>query len=304
MSDHDIIIVGAGVAGLSAAMAAAAHGCRVLVIDRLGAGGQVVNVEHIENYPGFPDGISGIELGPALQEQAEAMGAEFRLGEVEGITRDGEAWVVSVEGDELVTQALIWAAGSQLRSLGVEGEETFQRRGLSSCASCDGPFFRDKPVMVAGGGDSAVQEALALLPLVGKVTLAHPGPELGAQAMLIARLADTDVEVLAETRVTGLIGDDGLQAVAVERNGQTEHIEAAGIFAFTGLSPNTAPLEGLADLDAEGRVRVDVMMQSSAAGLWAAGDVRAASVNWLAAAAGDGTTAGIAAARWCRGRTA
>ncbi|MBF9033207.1 FAD-dependent oxidoreductase [Rhodobacterales bacterium HKCCE2091] len=301
MADHDLIVVGAGVAGLTAAMAAAAQGVSVLVIDRLGVGGQVVNIEHIENFPGFPDGISGIELGPALMEQAEAAGAELGLGEVTAVTRDGETWTVATDGDGHTARAVIWAAGSALKPLGLDREDALRGRGISTCASCDGPFFRGGHVVVAGGGDSAAQEALALAGIVGRVTIVHRGPRLEAQAALAARLNGVaNIEIWPDAEIAELVGDDTLAAVRVK--GET--LEAAGLFPFVGLMANTAPLGDAVPLDDAGRVVVDLSMATSLPGLWAAGDVRTGSRNWLATAAGDGATAGIAAARWLRDRPA
>ena len=296
MADHDIIVLGAGVAGLSAAMAAASHGADVLVIDRLGAGGQVVNIEHIANMPGFPDGVSGIELGPALQEQAEAAGAEFALDEIGSVAREGADWILTGAEGTYTARALIWCAGSTLAPLGVPDEKRFVGRGLSTCASCDGPLFRGEHVLVAGGGDSAVQEALALVDHADRVTLVHTGQALTAQRILADRLAESPVDVWPVARITAIAGEAGMTGATVERDGTPEDVEAAGVFAFVGLRPASDLLDGIVDRDADGRIVVDAVMATSAPALWAAGDVRSRSICWLASAAGDGATAGVSAA--------
>ncbi len=298
-ADHDVVVIGAGVAGLVAGQTAALLGLDVLVIDRLGAGGQVINVEGIANFPGFPEGISGIELGPALQEQAEQAGAAFMLDEVQGLSRDGTLWEVRCAGTTLRARAVILATGSRLRALEVPGEAEFVGRGVSHCASCDGPFFRGEHVVVAGGGDSALQEALALAPLVASVSVVHSGPEPTAQAALLARVRETsNIGFVPHAQVTAVEGNSALRRVHLRKaDGADEIAEAAGLFPFVGLMPNADLARDHVTPDDAGRVPVDVAMRTPCAGLYAAGDVRSGSVCWLAAAAGDGATAAISAHR-------
>lgn len=300
MADHDVIVIGAGVAGLTAGLVAASHGLSTLVIDRIGVGGQVVNIEHIENFPGFPDGISGIELGPALQEQAETAGAAFLLDEVTGLDHDGAEWTAATAGGEqLSARAVVLATGSRLRKLGIPAEDKFVGRGVSNCASCDGPFFRGEHVVVAGGGDSAVQEALVLASLAGRVTIVHDGPRLTAQPILTGRLPEHDnISLRANTTVRELQGDDGLRTVVLSGPDGDEEVEAGGLFVFVGLDPNSELADGWVPRDGEGRLPVDATMQLDPRGLFAAGDVRAGSVCWLASASGDGATAAISVARY------
>src|ERR1051326_5409161 len=170
MQDIDIAIVGAGGAGLTAAMVAARHGVKVVVVDRMGVGGQISTAERIENFPGFPQGIAGHELGPLLHEQAEAAGAEFMLDTVEQIVPESGGFLVR-GADTLKARAVIVAAGSAPRSLGIPGEAHFLGKGVSHCASCDGPFFKGEEVVVVGGGDSALDEALVLAAHAGRVTV-------------------------------------------------------------------------------------------------------------------------------------
>src|SRR5215813_4931949 len=175
MREFDLVVIGAGVAGLTAAMHAARAGLSVAVVERMGVGGQIAAAERIENFPGFPQGVSGAELGPLLHEQAEAAGAEFVLDTVEGLTVDDDWRVVNAVSEPLKARAVIVAAGSALKSLGVPGEEAFLGRGVSHCASCDGHFFAGQDVCVIGGGDSALDEALVLAEHASGVKLLHRG---------------------------------------------------------------------------------------------------------------------------------
>lgn len=302
MREFDIVVIGAGAAGTTAACCAARLGRSVAVVEQLGPGGQIINATHIENMPGFPQGISGIELGPLLHEQAESAGAEFVLDTVEGFAVDGAARIVRCSGEELRARAVIVAAGSTLRNLGVPGEEALIGRGVSHCASCDGPFFRGKRVAVVGGGDSALDEALVLTEFAERVLLVHRGEVLDGQQTLIDRVsADGKIAVLLETTVDEIVGTDAVSGVRLTHHGTSRLEDVAAVFVFAGLVPNTAFLEGAVARDAAGHIETDVMMQSSLPGVFAAGDVRKQSVALLAAAAGDGATAAVAAHRYLQG---
>jgi len=298
--DYDVAIVGAGIAGLNAAVTAARHGLRTIVVDRLGAGGQVINVDHIENFPGAGEGMSGFELGPMLQMQADEAGAEFALDTVTSIepVEDG----FRVVGDDLDLQAatVIVAAGSSKRRLGVPGEEEFEGRGVSHCASCDGPLMKGREVCVVGGGDSALDEALALAPHASRVTIVHRGAALDARHSLQEKCRQADNIVFRmETVVEAVLGGDGVNGVALRdvATGETSEIPCHGLFVYIGLEPNTGFVADLLALDPDGRIEVDLAMRSSVPGIFAAGDIRAQSVAHLAASAGDGVTAAISAVR-------
>ncbi len=303
MQDFDLVVIGAGVAGLTAAMTAARYGLKTVVIDRMGAGGQVVNAERIENFPGFPQGLGGHELGPLLHEQAEAAGAEFLLDTIETLEIAGDGRIVRGSGDSYRARAVIIAVGSAHRALGIPGEEKFLGRGVSHCASCDAPLFAGKSVCVIGGGDSAVDEALVLAPHVERVTVFHREAALGAQKALLDRLlAVANVSVELEAVVEEILGGNAVAGVRVRRAGTVHEHHVAGVFIFAGLVPNTAFLRGTLALDPAGHVETDIMMQSSVAGVFAAGDVRRHSVAQLAACAGDGATAAVAAVRYVKER--
>jgi len=301
MRDVDLIIVGAGVAGLTAALFAGRHGLKVAVVEQLGAGGQNINAERIENFPGFPQGIAGHELGPLLHEQAEAAGAEFVLDSVQRLEVDGLHRIVRCAGEGLRARAVIIAAGSMLRSLGIPGEDKFLGRGVSHCASCDGAFFVGQNVCVVGGGDSALDEALVLAEHAARVTVFHRGPQLSAQQALRRQVeAHARIEIVLDTLVEEILGDGAITGVRV-RGGGTSRVHAtAGVFVYVGLEPNTAFLRGLVALDAGGHIETDLNMRTSVAGIFAAGDIRKSSVAQLVAAAGDGATAAIAAYRYLR----
>src|SRR5215213_2088977 len=207
MRDFDLVIIGAGVAGLTAAMFAARYGLEVVVVDQPGVGGQISNAERVENFPGFPQGIAGHELGPLLHEQAEAAGAEFALDTVERLEISGEHRIVYGAAEALRARSVIIAAGSTLRSLGISGEDKFLGKGVSHCASCDGAFFAGREVCVVGGGDSALDEAVVLAEHASRVTIFHRGTNLRAQRALLDKASATQkIEIALETTVEEIIG--------------------------------------------------------------------------------------------------
>ena len=308
MRDVELVIIGAGGAGLTAAIFAGRHGLKPIVVERLGVGGQIINAERIENFPGFPQGIGGHELGPLLHEQAEAAGAEFTLDTVEAIEAAGEHRIVRGAGESWRAGAIIIAAGSALRPLGVPGEEKFLGRGVSHCASCDGAFFAGGVVGVVGGGDSALDEALVLAEHAARVTIFHRGERLDAQQALRDKVAaNGKIEIALDTVVEEILGEKILGAEAVAgvrlrdgKSGAARLQEVKGVFVYVGLEPNTAFLRGVLALDAMGHIETDINMGTSLAGVFAAGDIRKHSVAQLAAAAGDGATAAISAYRYLR----
>jgi thioredoxin reductase (NADPH) len=301
MQHVDVVVIGAGVAGLTAGMIAAGHGASTVVVEQLAPGGQIATIETIRNFPGFPDGIAGYELGPLLQQQAEAAGAVVQLDTVSAITAGDGVFRVICAGEEIVARAVIVAAGSSLRKLGIPGEDEFAGRGVSHCASCDGPLFKGQAVAVAGGGDSAFDEALVLAGHASEVTVIHCGSAPSARASAIAQLAALPhVRIISDAEVTAIEGDTRVTGVAIRRGAEIEHWPCRAVFAYTGLQPRSGFLQGLVALDANGRIVTDLMMRTSRPGLFAAGDIRAGSVNLLAAVAGDAATAAISAVRYLR----
>ena len=301
MNDFELVIVGAGVAGLTAATFAGRYGLKVVVVERLGAGGQIANTERIENFPGFPGGIAGHELGPLLHEQAEAAGAAFVLDEVERLETDGDHRIVHGASESLRASAIIIAAGSRLRRLPVA--ERWIGKGVSQCASCDGAFFAGQEVCVVGGGDSALDEALILAAHASRVTVLHRSRTLVAQSALVDRArACGKIEIIPQAVVEEILGEDAVSAIRWRdlATGTVQTKAARGVFVYAGLEPNTGFLRDMVALDAAGHVETDAMMRTSLRGVFAAGDIRRHSVAQLAASVGDGATAAISAFRYLR----
>src|SRR5215475_7040683 len=237
MQETDLVIVGAGVAGLTAAMVAARHRLKVVVIDQIGVGGRISTAERIENFPGFPQGIAGHELGPLLHEPAEAAGASFMLDTVTAI-EPGEQHIVRGAAETFRAGAVIIAAGSVPRSVGIPGEERLIGRGVSHCASCDGPFFKGQVVGVVGGGDAALDEALVLAEHAARVTIFHRGATLRAQAALLARVrTDARIAIALNTVVEEILGEEAVAAVRLRdvTNGATRTENLKAVFAYVGL---------------------------------------------------------------------
>ena len=303
-SEYDVLIVGGGLAGMTAGIYAARYGMRTAVVEKLMGGAQIINIEKIENYPGFPQGISGAELGPAVQEQAMDAGVEFIMAEASEVTQgDGRLAVVSDAG-ETRAKTVIVAAGSTLRQLGIPGEEELFGRGVSNCATCDGPLFMDQVVGVVGGGDSAVDEALTLSEYAGRVLLFVRGGEFRAQKVLQERVeANSKIEVLWNTVVERVVGEDTVSAVAVRNAsaGSEDQVDLSGLFVYVGLEPGSQLVSNLVDLDNAGHIPVDIFMRTSVPGLYAVGDIRQHSSSQLISAAGDGATAAIAAHSYVKG---
>ncbi|MBI2873082.1 MAG: FAD-dependent oxidoreductase [Chloroflexi bacterium] len=291
---------------MTAALFAARYGYRTALVEKLMGGGQIINAEHIENYPGFPQGTSGYELGPMMQEQADNAGAQFLMAEVSAVRSDGPYHVVATTEGELRCKAVIIAGGSSLRKLGVPGEEECQGRGVSYCASCDGPFFQDQVVGVVGGGDSAMDEALTLTQYASRVLVFHHSHAFRAQKVLQDRvLANPKIEVRWNTVVEEILpADSGLRGVKVRDalSGETSQVELSGLFIFIGLDPNTAYLKGILSMDEGGHIATDIWMATEKPGIFAAGDIRQNSAAQVVTSAGDGATAATAAHRYIKGR--
>lgn len=302
----DLAIIGGGVAGLTAGIFAMRAQLDTLLFERMGPGGQTNNVDRVENYPGFPEGISGFELGPRIAQQAMEAGLQFDFGEVTGLQRDeAGGWVLDTMTGEVRAEAVIVSTGSELRRLGLPREEELHGRGVSYCASCDAHFFTDQDVVVVGGGDSALDEALHLTEGVRSITVVHRGDEFsGAPTTAQKLLAHDKVRVLWNHEVREILGEDGVTGVVVAdvNTGATQQLDVTGLFVFVGLVPNTSFLEGVVDLDAAGHIPVDLEMATPAAGLFAAGDIRQRSSRLFVSAGGDGATAAVAADRYIRSR--
>ena len=286
---------------MTAGLYAARHGMRTGIVERMMGGASIINVEKIENFPGFPEGIMGADLAAMTQEQAMTSGAEFIMGEVSGISADGNYRVVNADAGELRAKAVIVAAGSTLRMLGVPGEEEFMGRGVSQCATCDGPLYSGETVAVVGGGDSATDEALVLAQYADKVLLFHRRDEFTAQKELVNRvLSEPKIEVVWNTVIEEVLGENTVSGVRTTNlaTGAQEARELSGLFVYVGLVPNSPLVDGLLETDGGGHIPVNVSMETALPGVYAAGDIRQHSSSQLVSAAGDGATAAIAAFRY------
>jgi thioredoxin reductase (NADPH) len=300
---YEIVIIGGGAAGYTAGIFAARERCRALLLERFSSGGQVLNCEHIENFPGFPDGIAGYTLGPVLQQQATAAGLEVQMGEVASVRREGDVTVLETDAGAVRTRALVVAAGSSFATLGIPGEEEFVGKGISHCASCDGSFFMNQPVAVVGGGDAALDEAVHLTQYASQVTVIHRRDALRASAVLQERArGQAKIKFRWKAAVRAIEGAEGVQRLAVEDLGSGERaaLAVSGVFIYVGLRPNTEFLGGLVPLTPGGHIVTDLWMRTVVPGITAAGDIRAQSARQLVTAAGDGATAALAAVRYLR----
>lgn len=278
----DVVIVGAGPAGLGAAIYAPRAGLRAVVLERALPGGQMLETPAIENYPGFVEPISGFELAEKMRAQAERLGAQFRTAEVVGLTWAGGAWEVRTTGEPFRARAVIAATGVHPKELPARGAKEHVGRGVSYCAICDGFFFRDKIVLVVGGGDSAFTEALALATLCRRVYLAirrlRTDPHaVRAKAALAEKVyADPKIEVLWGVEVAEVRGEKTVHSVVLHdvASGQRRELPVDGVFVKIGWKPNTEWLRGVVELTEDGYVITDALMRTDRPGLFAAGDVR------------------------------
>jgi thioredoxin reductase (NADPH) len=298
MADYDVIIIGSGLAGLTAGLFAARYGLSTMVLESNLPGGHLLNIEKIDDFPGFPDGIPGYELCPAVQRQAADQGAEFQRVEVAALQADGRSWQVATAEETHRAKTVILATGSAPKELGVPGEARLLGRGVSHCASCDGPLYRDQSVAVVGDGDSAFQEALTLARHGAHVTILARGERCSAQfAYQKQAEADSQIDVRRHTVVNEILGGDAVSGARVRdlATGNSSEIGISGIFIYVGLSPNTQLLKNLVRLSESGHVATDTSMRTEAPGLYAVGDIRLNSPSQAITSAGEGATAAIAA---------
>lgn len=299
-SPWDMVIVGAGAAGLTAAIYGGRARLSTLLLERLAPGGQAALTEAIENYPGFPEGISGPDLVRRMEQQARRFGATLLSAEVVTVIPAPEAIVVRTGAGEQQGRTVIIASGASPRELGVKGEHEYRGRGVSYCATCDGAFFRGKRVAVVGGGDSAVEEALFLTGFADRVFLIHRREEFRAARSLQERAsASPGLEFVLDNVVEEILGGETVSGVRVRnvRSGDTRELEVQGVFIYIGLKPNTGFLPAQVKLDDEGYVVTDEEMRTSVTGIYAAGDVRSKSLRQVATAVGDGAVAAASAQR-------
>jgi thioredoxin reductase (NADPH) len=299
--DYDIVVAGGGIAGLTAALTAARLGRKTCVLMGDVLGGQLISIEKIDGYPGFPDGVPGYDLCPIAQEQAAAAGAEFASTELKGIAPDGDGWKLTTAEGDISARGVIIATGAALKHLGVPGEDRLHGKGVSHCATCDGPLMRNKVVAVAGGGDSGLQEALTLAQFVSKVIVIERGAALSGQKAYQDRVAaESRIEVRTSATVEEVLGDAALTGVRIRdmNSKTTSDLEVGGLFVYIGLAPSGAVLNGRLALDAAGAVPTDELMRTELKGICAAGTVRSNALGRAASSAGDGAMAAMTLSRY------
>lgn len=296
-TDYDLVIIGAGPAGLTAGIYAARARMNVLLLEKAAPGGQILITDWIENYPGFPEGISGYDLSEKMKIQAESLGLKIESAEVHSLNLSGQAKEIVLKDRTVTAKSLIIASGASPRKLGI-GEEKFFGKGVSFCATCDGPFFKEKTVVAVGGGDTAVQESIFLTKFAKKVYLVHRRNELRAAKILQERaLKNEKIEFVWDSVVTGVEGFFGVEGVKVKnlKTNEEKTISANGCFIWVGILPNASFLNDSVKTDEFGFILADAKMQTSVPGVFAAGDVRDTPLRQIATAVGDAAIAAVSA---------
>lgn len=301
MTKTNVVIIGSGPAGLTSAIYAARAGLNPLVLGGLEFGGQLMGTSTVENFPGFPDGILGPELMQNMINQAEKFGAKLEFKNADKVDFSGETKKITAGEEEIEAEVVIVAAGSSPRKLGIESESRFWGKGVSSCATCDGAFYKDKVVAVIGGGDSAAEEATFLTRFASKVYLIHRRSELRASKFMQQKVMDNEkIEVLWNSEVRDILGEQTVQAIKVFNNETQEEstVELNGIFLAIGHIPNTKIFEGQLELDEKGYIKVDNDTKTSVDGVFVAGDVKDYRYQQAITASGMGCMAAMDAEKW------
>lgn len=290
---YDTIIIGAGPAGLTAGIYSGRAGYKTLIIEKLSAGGQMMLTDVIDNFPGFPEGITGFELQDKLKKQADKFGAEFIYCEVSKIEKTGDVIAITCEGKKYETKSAIIATGASHRRLGAKGEKEFSSKGVSYCGTCDGPFFRGKNVLVVGGGDTALTEAIFLARLAKSVTVVHRRDRFRAVESLIKQAESiSNISFIYNSTLEEIKGDAVVKSAILKNTatGNTNEIIVDGVFVFVGLDPNSNFIDKSVK-DEKGYVITDKDMKTEIKGLYAAGDVRSDAYRQIVCACGDGAKA-------------
>jgi thioredoxin reductase (NADPH) len=296
-ADYDLIIIGAGPAGLTAGIYAARARMNVLVLEKTVPGGQILVTDWIENYPGFPEGLSGYDLAEKIRTQAEQLGLKIESGEVLSLEISDQLKQINLKDRKLTAKAIIIASGASPRNLGI-GEDKFMGKGVSFCATCDAPFFKGKTVVAVGGGDTAVQESIYLTKFAEKVYLVHRRDKLRATKILQERaFKNNKIEFIWDSVAVGMDGFFGVESVRVKnvKTGEEKNLKADGCFIWIGILPNTSFLNNIVETDQGGFIVTDSSMQTSVPGIFAAGDVRNTPLRQIATAVGDAAIAAVSA---------
>ncbi len=296
---YDVLIVGGGGAGLTAALYTSRAKLSTVLLEKLTPGGQIALTDLVENYPGFPEGVTGTEISQRMEEQAKRYGTEVIYDEVTALEKKNGNFVVKRDGGEpLEAKSLIVASGASYRNLGVPGERELTGKGVSYCATCDGAFFKEKELVIVGGGDSAMQEGLFLTRFATKITVVHRRDKLRASPILQERaVKHPKIKFIWNTVVTEVLGEKKVERVKLKNveSGKVEDFKTDGIFVFIGHDPNTGFLKGVVTLDEKGYVKADDKLQTSVPGIFVCGEVRAGAVKQLVSCCGEGCEAALAA---------
>jgi thioredoxin reductase (NADPH) len=298
---YEVIIVGGGPAGLTAGLYSSRAGLTSILIEKGIFGGQITYAEHVENFTGFPQGISGQELGEKMHEQARKHGLKILTAEVTGLEMQGEMKLVKTTEGDYTGRTVIMAGGAVRRKLGVEGETRLTGRGVSYCAVCDSAFFRDQRVVVVGGGDTAITEALHLAKFAANITIIHRRDQLRAGHVLKEKLrSEPKIDFLWDTTITAIEGADMVERIKLlnVKTGQGAEMEVSGVFVSVGTNPDTEYVKTLLPLDESGYIITNEKMETPVPGIFAAGDIRHNSARQAITAAGDGATAAIYAQKY------
>ncbi len=299
---YDVIVLGAGPAGLTAAIYTGRAGLKTMVLESAMVGGNAAIADHVDNYPGFPFGILGGELMENFRQQAERFGAEIRMEQVTAVVNDPEGRKVITTDTEYTTRAVIIATGARRRTLTVAGESEYLGRGVSYCATCDGAFFRNSPVAVVGGGESALKEALYLADMAEKVYIIHRREEFRASPPSVEKIRNhSRIECKLNRVVKRIEGDSVMRAVILQdvTTKEEETLEVEGLFVSIGLVADCDFVEGL-NTSNDGYIITDHDMRTSIEGVFAAGDIRDKRTRQIASAVGDGAQAGVAATEFLK----
>jgi len=303
-AECDVAIIGAGPAGLTAGIYAARAGLSTLIFEKVYPGGQLATTDSIENFPGVVEPVGGFDLAERMRLQAVNYGTEIETGEVIAVedSEGSDYKVLRTKDSSILAMAVIVATGASHRKLGVPGEERFWGKGISSCATCDGRFYKDKELVVVGGGETAVKESLFLTRFASKITLVHRRARLRASQILQSRLfaAQDKVNFRWESVVTEILGDEKVKGVSVRnlKTGKTDVISCDGVFIFVGFTPNSGFLRGYLETNEAGYIITDQNMATSVKGVFACGDVRKRLLRQVVTACGDGATAAFAAQQY------
>ena len=295
---YDLIIIGGGPAGLTAGIYAQRARLKTLLLEKEMVGGQIAVSDVIENYPGFPS-ISGAELMEKFEQQARGLGLEIKLSDVIAVQKKGEEKIVKTSDGDLIAKSVIVATGAKPRRLGIPGEKELTGKGVSYCATCDGPFFKGQKVIVVGGGDTAVKEAVYLSKIANKVYIAHRRDQLRAEKIIQEKAMSTpNIEILWSHILKEIRGKTGVEKVVLQnlKDNTVKELDVEGVFVFVGINPTTDFVD--VEKDKQGFIKTDQDMRTSVKGIFAAGDCRTTSLKQVSTAVGDGAIAAFVAEKY------